>query len=424
VRISRFGHAISISAVALLAACGGSQPPIGAPGAVPQSASRIGIAHTQGRPTQRAVGPSVAVEFAYVPNWGSADVSAFQINATSGALTQVTGSPFGAGTGPSGVAIAPTGFAYVSNPGYYTYSGNSVSAYTINATSGALKKVKRSPFGAGTAPSGVAVDPAGKFAYVANYSSNNVYAYSINATSGALKKVKGSPFKAGHYPYGVAVDPSGKFVYVTNSDVNPSQSSGGSGNISAYTVDATSGALKKVKGSPFAAGSNPYGVAVGPTGKFVYVTNLGSKNVSAFRISATSGALTQVEGSPFEADDRPDAVAIDPSGKFAYVANFGGGDVSAYSVNARSGALTQATGSPFGAGSGPHGVAVDPMGKFVYVTNGYYTDGSYGNVSAYAINAQSGALTQVLGSPFQAGALPYAIATCRVKAGKCIPPPL
>jgi hypothetical protein len=42
----------------------------------------------------------------------------------------------------------------VTNPGYYTYSGNSVSAYTINATSGALKKVKRSPFGAGTAPSG------------------------------------------------------------------------------------------------------------------------------------------------------------------------------------------------------------------------------------------------------------------------------
>jgi len=36
-RITASGLALSISAAALLAACGGSQPPIGAPGAMPQS---------------------------------------------------------------------------------------------------------------------------------------------------------------------------------------------------------------------------------------------------------------------------------------------------------------------------------------------------------------------------------------------------
>ena len=46
----------------------------------------------------------------------------------------------------------------------------------------------------------MAVDPTGKFAYVANYGSNNVSAYTIDATSGALKKVKGSPFAAGTGP--------------------------------------------------------------------------------------------------------------------------------------------------------------------------------------------------------------------------------
>ena len=35
-RISRFGYAVSIGAAALFAGCGGSQPPIGAPGAMPQ----------------------------------------------------------------------------------------------------------------------------------------------------------------------------------------------------------------------------------------------------------------------------------------------------------------------------------------------------------------------------------------------------
>ena len=38
---------------------------------------------------------------------------------------------------------------------------------------------------AGTGPNSVAIDPAGKFAYVTNFSSNDVSMYTI-ATSGAL----------------------------------------------------------------------------------------------------------------------------------------------------------------------------------------------------------------------------------------------
>ncbi len=81
-----------------------------------------------------------------------------------------------------------------------------------------------------------------QFAYVANYGSNNVSAYTINASTGALTQVTGSPFGAGTQAYDVAIDPNGKFVYVTNY---------GSNNVSAYTVNATSGALTQVAGSPF-----------------------------------------------------------------------------------------------------------------------------------------------------------------------------
>ncbi len=91
-------------------------------------------------------------------------------------------------------------FAYVANR-----NSANVSAYTINATTGALAPVAGSPFAAGTNPVGVAVDPTGKFAYVGNYSSNNVSAYTINATTGALTPVPGSPFAAGNGPIGVAV---------------------------------------------------------------------------------------------------------------------------------------------------------------------------------------------------------------------------
>jgi hypothetical protein len=46
-------------------------------------------------------------EFAYVANYGSANVSAYTIDPTTGALTAISGSPFAAGTNPFSVAWTP-----------------------------------------------------------------------------------------------------------------------------------------------------------------------------------------------------------------------------------------------------------------------------------------------------------------------------
>ena len=105
-------------------------------------------------------------------------------------------------------------FAYVVNGGAHT-----VSAYSINSSTGALTQVSGSPFATGTGPQGIAADPAGKFLYVANYGAgggNTVSAYMINASSGALTQVSGSPFtigSSGSGPIALAVDPTGKFLY-------------------------------------------------------------------------------------------------------------------------------------------------------------------------------------------------------------------
>lgn len=65
---------------------------------------------------------------------------------------------------------------------------------------------------------------------------------------------------------------------------------------------------------------------------------------------------------------------------FAYTANNVSNDVSAFAIDATTVALTPATGLPFAAGTSPTGVTVDPTGKFAYVTNNNYL-GS-GNVSS------------------------------------------
>jgi 6-phosphogluconolactonase (cycloisomerase 2 family) len=82
-------------------------------------------------------------------------------------------------------------------------SSDDVSVYTINPTTGALAAVG-TPVTAGTDPVSVAVDPTGRFAYVANFGSGNVSVYSINPTTGALTAV-GTSVGTGTCPVSIAL---------------------------------------------------------------------------------------------------------------------------------------------------------------------------------------------------------------------------
>ena len=279
-------------------------------------------------PSSIAVDPSN--KFIYVANQGSNNVSAYTLDSTTGALTAVSGSPFTAGASPHSVVVDPSGkFAYVVNECQTSapqcYGNGSVSAYAINRNTGALTSVPGSPFAAGAYAFSAAIDPSGKFAYVENACSTNVNsgcigngnvsAYTINSITGGLTPVPGSPFAAGVTPDWVAVDPSGKFAYVAD---YCGIGFCASGTVSAFTIDSTTGALTPVPGSPYAAGTVPNTVAVDPSGKFVYVANecavdycaSGIGSVSAFAIDSASGALTPVLGSPFAAGERPKSLAI------------------------------------------------------------------------------------------------------------------
>src|SRR5438128_1751116 len=110
-------------------------------------------------------------------------------------------------------------------------------------------------------------------------------------------------------------------------------------------------------------------------GQFVYVANSAGNDVSGYTINATTGALTAIPGSPFPTASHPQSVAGHPTGKFAYVANVtdtAAGEVSGYTINATTGALTAIPGSPFPIPTlpGAFSAAVDPTGKFAYVTSG------------------------------------------------------
>ena len=404
-----------------------------------------------------AVAPSG--EFGYVLGDVSPEqITAFRIDATSGVPTQVAGSPFTIGGDIAySMVIAPSGkFIYVAESTGATTPGT-IAAVSVNAATGAVTPITGSPFASGDNPSSATVDPKGtllyvtnkgsnevwtymiagngtltalykartqqgpesvalgggsasvvytpKFAYAANNGSNNVSAYTINASTGALTPITNSPFNAGMFPVFVTRDPLGKFAYVANN---------GSNNVSAYTINASTGVLTPITGSPFAAGTAPNSVAVDASGRFVYVANQQSLDISAYTIDVNTGALTAIVGSPYStgAKTEPYALTVDPTGQFVYVANdsisFGtNGSIFAYTIDVNTGALTAITGSPFTPVYGPSAVTVDPSGKFLYVTNSIGDPNDY-TVSGFAINATTGGLTQAI-NPVIQSAIPVAI---------------
>jgi 6-phosphogluconolactonase len=322
--------------------------------------------------------------FAYVS--GHYGIYCYAVDAVTGALTALAGSPCDSGSSP-GVAVDPSGrFAYATDN-----ASNEVRAYAINSSTGKLTAIVGSQLnGGGLDPVDITVDPSGQFVYMANYY-GGISAFTINSVTGGLTAVSGSPFPTA-FPdvYSVTVDPTGKFLYATCGVANV---------ISAYVIDSSTGALTTVAGSPFLAGSFPMTVRVDPSGRYAYVTNVNSNSISAYLVNSSTGALTPIAGSPFASGGGPAGLAVDPSGRFLYVTNGNtfANSVSAFSISNGTGVLTPISGAPFGGANYPSGASVHPSGKFLYVANN-----GAGSVSAYTIDSTSGFLTPISGSPFVA----------------------
>jgi 6-phosphogluconolactonase (cycloisomerase 2 family) len=218
------------------------------------------------------------------------------------------------------------------------------------------------------------VDPTGRYLYVANSGGNTVSGFAMQ--NGIATPVSGSPFAVGNQPVALQTDPSGKFLYVTDF---------ADGTVTVLAINRTTGALTAVSGSPFGGGSGAgaVSIAVDPVGSFAYVANQTAATITAYSIDLTTGALS-ASGSPLSTASAPQSIAVGPAaGNFVYAANVTSSNyVASYAI----------------AQSLPHAVAVDPSGQFVYAANQ-----NSGNVSVFTVDAATGALTEVTGSPFLAG---------------------
>jgi 6-phosphogluconolactonase len=106
-------------------------------------------------------------------------------------------------------------------------------------TNGALTEVSGSPYSVGTGPTGVILDPTGSYVYVANKGSNSISGFTLTAASGLLTPISGSPFSSGgQLPIALVNDNSKKYLGAINSGSNGST---GNSDLQLFKFDATSG---------------------------------------------------------------------------------------------------------------------------------------------------------------------------------------
>lgn len=336
-------------------------------------------------PGALAFDPSGA--FVYVADASHGSVETFAFGA--GTLTAL-GTPAAAGEGPSCVTVDPSGaFVYVTNALDHSISGFARDASTGALTpagrglagradgSGARIRGRANGRAIAVVPGGTAAAWRPAFVYAADPATGTIAGYAMDASTGLLTALPGMPVAAGLNPTGVAIDPGGTTAFVANSG-----STGGVDSISAFGIEG--GAFTPQGAS--AVGTSPVTILLDPTGRFAVTSHKTSPDMRVCRVSGASLTETGLATAPGVAP----VIAFDPAGRFFFAAV--PGTVAAFVLDAAGNVSQPSSGASLQTGLKPKAICVDPSGRYLYVSNsGLPTGGDA--IRAYAIDAATGGLT-------------------------------
>jgi len=221
---------------------------------------------------------------------------------------------------PDALAFTPNGhFAVAVNRG-----DDTVSSYAMNSA-GSLNIVNTVP--TGLDPILAIVDATGQFAYVAGSGLGDspqptISEYTI-ASDGTLTLIV--TFDEELSPTFMTLSPNG-FIYL--SQATPTEDGGFPGAIIEFSVNEANGGLSIVN-TYTTVDRQPGPVVFTPGGNYAYVQNEGSGTISQFAVDASTGALTQ-NGADVTTGYTQARCVIDASGKFLYLIQ---NPISTFAIN-------------------------------------------------------------------------------------------
>lgn len=285
---------------------------------------------------------------------------------------------------PSGRIQAALGtpFAY---PGLYGMAATSWGVFMTYGATGAPGRLDVPSKNANTrvcpamgvdvTPIALTASPNLKFFFVGNEGSNDVSAFTMDSSSGCLTAQGNFITDAG--PRAVAVDRSNAYLFVATAG----------GGVDTFAIDPTTAALTRLPAAGFDTGTGGLVyLATSPSANLLFVTDESTNVVHVLQIDLSTGALTPVVGSPFATGGiGPTGITVNSSGSLLFIANTGSDNISAFSVHSN-GTLTAVPGSPFGGGlSAPVNAKMDPTERWLYIANSGRTDTN--TVSVYSIGS-------------------------------------
>jgi 6-phosphogluconolactonase (cycloisomerase 2 family) len=164
-------------------------------------------------------------------------IFAYSIDSSTGALTMVQGSPFGASAGQAFAIVAPSSGSLYEAAG----GGNTpIHGYNIDSSSGALTEISGSPFGSNCSTSNLTSPATGKFLFAPNCGM-----HAIDASTGALTSVSADPL-APNDNWAV-FDPASQFIWVLTS--SPAACFHCDRGVETFQVDPATGKMTDVPNS-------------------------------------------------------------------------------------------------------------------------------------------------------------------------------
>ena len=268
-----------------------------------------------------------------------------------------------------------------------------VSAFAIDAATGALTLLNQQPSG-GASPCHLSVDREGRHLLVANYTDGSVSVLPIGAdgrlgAASARVQHEGKSVNAerqeGPHAHSVVLDAANRFAFVADL---------GTDQVAAYRFDAGKGTLAPHRGAVLAPGSGPRHFTFHPDGRQAFVINELLSTITAFVYDPEAGALaarqtvrTLPEG--FTDKSFTAEVAVHPSGRFLYGSNRGHDSIALFTIDAATGKLAAAGHHPT-RGRWPRHFAIDPTGEYLLAANQ-----NSDSVAVFRIDAAGGRLEPV-----------------------------
>jgi 6-phosphogluconolactonase (cycloisomerase 2 family) len=234
---------------------------------------------------------------------GTGEILVFPLDPTTGAPhLQIAGSPFVTAAAPgnntSSVVVDPMNlYVFATNEFYSDPSSEGLAAFTFNSpTNGNLTGMPTWQVVTGVDPVSVVVDPRDMFVYVSNSGDptipvdGTISGYTLGSLGALTPMNSGTAFPVapGAVLGAIAIDPTGRFLYVADSAHNK---------VVAFTIDQNTGVLAPLApatGNPFATDTTPFAVSIDPSGHFLYVGNSATGTISMFTTDPTTGALTPI----------------------------------------------------------------------------------------------------------------------------------